>query len=146
MEIRLMELGDYQDVYSLWLSCPGMGLNNLDDSQEGIARYLARNPSTCFVATQQGRVIGAILAGHDGRRGYIGHTAVAPAFQRQGIGRRLVEAALDALRAEGIHKVNLVVFARNQQGNAFWEKMGFTQRPDLTYRNRTLVDMVRLDT
>lgn len=146
MEIRLMELGDYRDVYSLWMNCPGMGLNNWDDSQEGIARYLARNPSTCFVATQQGSVIGAILAGHDGRRGYIGHTAVAPAFQRRGIGGQLVEAALDALRAEGIHKVNLVVFARNQQGNAFWEKMGFSQRPDLTYRNRTLVDMVRLDT
>ena len=93
MEIRKMQAEDYPQAYALWRACPGVGLNNLDDSQEGIARYLARNPSTCFVATQQGRVIGAILAGHDGRRGYIGHTAVAPAFQRQGIGRRLVEAA-----------------------------------------------------
>ena len=146
MEIRHMQMADYDSVYSLWLSCPGMGLNDLDDSREGVARYLARNPTTCFVATEHGRVVGAILAGHDGRRGYISHTAVSPACQRQGIGKRLVTAAIGALRAEEIPKVNLVVFARNGPGNAFWEKLGFTERPDLIYRNRTLVHMVRMDT
>ena len=146
MEIRNMRLDDYDSVYALWLSCPGMGLNNLDDSREGIAKYLARNPDTCFVAEEQGNIIGAILTGHDGRRGYISHTAVSPAHQRQGIGRQMVEKALNALKAQGIHKVNLVVFAHNGKGNAFWEKMGFTQRPDLIYRNRTLTDMVRIDT
>ena len=146
MEIRHMQMADYDSVYSLWLSCPGMGLNDLDDSREGIARYLARNPTTCFVATEHGRVVGAILAGHDGRRGYISHTAVSPVCQRQGIGKRLVAAAIGALRAEEISKVNLVVFARNGQGNAFWGKLGFTERPDLIYRNRTLVHMVRMDT
>lgn len=146
MKIRLMQMSDYDSVYSLWLSCKGMGLNNLDDSREGISRYLARNPATCFVALDQECVIGAILAGHDGRRGYISHTAVSPAHQRQGIGKQLVESAVKALKAEGIHKVNLVVFAHNEQGNVFWEKMGFTERPDLVYRNRTLVDMVRIDT
>ena len=146
VKIRHMQILDYDSVYNLWLSCPGMGLNDLDDSREGIARYLARNPTTCFVATEQGCIIGAILAGHDGRRGYISHTAVSPAYQRRGIGKQLVGAALTALKAQGINKVNLVVFAHNEQGNAFWEKMGFTERPDLIYRNRTLVEMVRIDT
>ena len=146
MEVRNMRFEDYDNVYALWLSCPGMGLNNLDDSADGIAKYLARNPDTCFVAVDQGRVIGAILTGHDGRRGYISHTAVSPAHQRQGIGKQLVDAALNALKEQGINKVNLVAFAHNEKGNAFWEKMGFTQRPDLIYRNRTLVDMVRIDT
>ena len=146
MEVRNMRFEDYDNVYTLWLSCPGMGLNNLDDSADGIAKYLARNPDTCFVAVDQGCVIGAILTGHDGRRGYISHTAVSPAYQRQGIGKQLVDTALNALKEQGINKVNLVAFAHNEKGNAFWEKMGFTQRPDLIYRNRTLVDMVRIDT
>ncbi len=146
MEIRKMQLCDYDSVYDLWLSCPGMGLNNLDDSREGIAKYLARNPDTCFVAVEQGKIIGAILTGHDGRRGYISHTAVSPDYRRQGVGRQLVETALNALKAQGINKVNLVAFVHNEQGNAFWEKMGFTKRPDLIYRNKTLADMVRIDT
>ena len=146
MEIRKMQLDDYEDVYALWRSCPGMGLNNVDDSREGIGKYLARNPDTCFVAVEQGQVIGGILAGNDGRRGYIGHTAVSPDHQRKGIGKQLVETALGALRRQGISKVNLVVFVRNSAGNHFWEKMGFTTRPDLVYRNRALMDMVRDDT
>ena len=146
MEIRNMQLDDYDKVYALWLSCSGMGLNNLDDSREGISKYLIRNPSTCFVAVEQGCIIGVILTGHDGRRGYISHTAVSPAHQRQGIGKQLVETALKALEQQGIHKVNLVVFSYNEKGNAFWESMGFTTRSDLIYRNRTLTDMVRIDT
>ncbi len=146
MEMRNMRIDDYDNVYALWLSCPGMGLNNLDDSQDGIEKYLARNPDTCFVAVEQGCIIGAILTGHDGRRGYISHTAVHPNHQRQGIGKQLVDAALNALKKQGINKVCLVVFAHNEKGNAFWEKQGFTQRTDLIYRNRTLVDMVRIDT
>ena len=146
MEIRNMYIDDYDSVYALWLSCSGMGLNNLDDSREGITKYLVRNPDTCFVAVEQGCIVGAILTGHDGRRGYISHTAVSPACQRQGIGKQMVETALNALKAQGINKVSLVVFAHNEKGNAFWEKIGFTQRPDLIYRNRTLIDMVRIDT
>lgn len=146
MEIRNMQLDDYDSVYALWLSCPGMGLNNLDDSREGIAKYLARNPDTCFVAVEQGNIIGAILTGHDGRRGYISHTAVSPSYRRQGIGGKMVDTALNALKAQGINKVNLVAFAHNEKGNAFWEKMGFAQRMDLVYRDRTLADMIRIDT
>jgi ribosomal protein S18 acetylase RimI-like enzyme len=138
MHIRLMTAADYPQVYALWRSTPGMGLNNLDDSAEGIARYLQRNPTTCFVAEEAGTLIGTILSGHDGRRAFIYHLAVAAPYRRQGIGKALVEAALEALRAEGIHKAALVVMADNAAGNAFWEQLGFTTRPDLVYRNREL--------
>ena len=104
MNIRSMKIDDYDAVYALWLSCPGMGLNNFDDSRAGIRKYLKRNPNTCFVAVEGGRVVGAILAGHDGRRGYISHTAVAPDCQRGGIGGQLVAAALEGLKSEGIAK------------------------------------------
>jgi len=146
MEIRKMTILDYDAVYALWLSCTGMGLNNLDDSREGIERYLRRNPDTCFVAVKEQKIVGVILSGHDGRRGFIHHTAVHPDCRGQGIGASLVEAALHALRGEGINKVSLVVFERNSSGNAFWEKMGFTAREDLIYRNRALTEITRIDT
>ncbi|MDO5299223.1 MAG: GNAT family N-acetyltransferase [Clostridia bacterium] len=144
--IRTMRMEDYPAVYALWMSCAGMGLNNLDDSREGIARYLARNPDTCFVAEEDGQIAGVILSGHDGRRGFIHHTAVLEAYRGRGIGSALVRSALSALHACGIHKVALVVFSRNRQGNAFWEKQGFTAREDLTYRNCALDAMERIDT
>ena len=144
--IRPMTISDYDALHALWLATPGMGLNTTDDSREGIAKYLARNPHTCFVAEQGGQLTGAIMAGHDGRRGFIHHTCVRADRQGQGIGRTLVEAALDALQAEGIHKVALVVFDRNEKGNAFWETMGFTTREDLVYRNRALTELVRIGT
>lgn len=144
--IRRMTIGDYEQVYALWMGSSGMGLNNLDDSREGIARFLRRNPATCLVAEEGERVVGVILAGNDGRRGYLYHTAVAPDCRHRGIGSALVQAVLDALAAEGIHKAALVVFSRNQAGNAFWEAQGFTVREDLTYRNRVLAEMKRIDT
>ena len=128
------------------MACTGMGLNTIDDSREGIARYLKRNPNTCFVSEHDRTITGAILAGHDGRRGYIYHTAVNPAYRRQGIGTALVNAALHALANEGIIKVALVVFSRNDAGNAFWERLGFTARGDLTYRNKALRAITRIDT
>ena len=146
MQIRLMRLEDYSRVYQLWLSCKGMGLNDLDDSPEGIERYLRRNPETCFVAQEDGRIIGVILSGHDGRRGFIHHTAVHPDHRGKGIGTALVEEAMAALDRCGIHKAALVVFARNQAGNDFWERRGFTSREDLVYRNRAIRELKRIDT
>ena len=143
--IRRMETSDYDQLYALWLSCKGMGLNDVDDSRAGIERYLMRNPDTSFVAQEDGRIIGAIMAGHDGRRGYIYHTAVSPEYRHRGVGSALVNAALCALESAGITKVALVVFSRNEDGNAFWEKQGFTLRGDLAYRNRALVKLVRKD-
>lgn len=144
--IRAMTVNDYEKVYDLWMSCRGMGLNDLDDSAEGIARFLQRNPGTCFVAAEGDAIAGAVMAGHDGRRGYIYHTAVRPEYRRQGIGQKLVDAALQALKGCGIHKVALVVFEKNETGNAFWEEMGFTIRDDLIYRNLALEEIVRIDT
>ena len=141
-----MLVGDYEEVYALWMSCSGMGLNDLDDSREGIAKFLTRNPDTCFVAIEQGGVVGVILAGHDGRRGYIYHTSVHPDYRKRGIATKLVNTAMEALEGCGINKVALVVFARNQGGNSFWERTGFTIREDLTYRNKTIREMRRIDT
>lgn len=146
MIIRLMTIEDYEKVYQLWLSCSGMGLNNLDDSKDGIAKYLDRNPDTCFVAEKSDEIIGVIISGHDGRRGFIYHTAVNPEYRNQGIAKMLVEAAMDALKANGINKVALVVFDRNKDGNTFWEKVGFTVREDLVYRNKTISELIRIDT
>lgn len=81
MQIRKMTIDDYDSLYELWIHTPGMGLNDVDDSREGISRYLERNPKTCFVAEENGRLLGGILSGHDGRRGYIYHTAVAAGEQ-----------------------------------------------------------------
>jgi ribosomal protein S18 acetylase RimI-like enzyme len=141
-----MTISDYDKVYSLWLNTPNMGLNNIDDSEEGIARYLARNPNTCFVAEKDGVIVGVILCGHDGRRGYIHHTAVAQSEQRSGIGTALVNAAMSVLECEGISKTALVVFSKNDKGNAFWEKQGFMTRPDLVYRNKAIINLTRIDT
>ena len=146
MNIRLMSIDDYEKVYELWMSCVGMGLNNLDDSKEGIDKFLQRNPDTCFVAEADNHIVGVIIVGNDGRRGYIYHTAVNPQYRRQGIAKSLVETALTALQNKGINKVALVVFDRNEIGNDFWEKMGFTVRDDLIYRNKALAEIVRIDT
>lgn len=147
MDIRKMKIDDYDEVYRLWMSCAGMGLNNLDDSREGIAKFLDRNPDTCFVAEDgNDRIVGVILTGNDGRRGYIYHTAVHPDWRKQGIAGSLVQHTLDALKGLGINKAALVAFQRNEEGNLFWEKMGFTLREDLSYRNKTITEMVRIDT
>lgn len=146
MEIRLMVLDDYDQVYDLWIHTPGMGINDLDDSREGIERYLKRNPGTCFVAEEEGKIAGVIMAGHDGRRGFIYHTVVSTAFRRQGIAKRLVDEVLKALEREGIHKAALVAFERNMPGNAFWESIGFESRRDLIYRNKCIHELQRIDT
>lgn len=146
MDIVKMTMDDYEDVYQLWINTPGMGLNDVDDSPEGIEKYLKRNPNTCFVAKQSGRVVGVILSGHDGRRGYIHHTAVAMDKRENGIGTALMESALKALKKEGISKVALVAFSKNKIGNDFWEKRGFHAREDLVYRNKALREIERIDT
>lgn len=146
MKIRLMTIADYEQVYSLWINTLGMGLNNLDDSKEGIEKYLKRNPNTCFVAEDEGNIIGVILSGHDGRRGFIHHTTVLQSYRNQGIGQKLVDAAIGALDREGINKVALVAFERNELGNTFWEHVGFERRTDLVYRNKNIHELQRIDT
>jgi ribosomal protein S18 acetylase RimI-like enzyme len=141
MKIRKLTIDDYEEIYDLWTSTPGIGLNDIDDSKAGIAKYLTRNPNTCFAAETCGIIIGVILSGHDGRRGYIHHTAVSIDYRNKGIGFALVDSALKALREEGISKVALVVFKGNEIGNLFWEHKGFSMREDLVYRNKALAEI-----
>ena len=145
MTIRTMNIEDYEKVYDLWIHTKGMGLNTTDDSREGIDKYLHRNPNTCFVAEDNGEIIGVIMSGHDGRRGFIHHTAVKTEYRGKGIGKKLVDSALTALEAEGIHKAALVAFEKNITGNLFWEKIGFTVRDDLVYRNKNIHEFKRID-
>ncbi len=145
MTIRIMNMADYEAVYTLWTSTPGMGLNDVDDSKAGIERFLSRNPHTCFIAEEPNGIAGVILAGHDGRRGYIYHTAVALEKRKRGIGSALVEHVCEAMKKEGITKVALVVFTKNTSGSDFWEKHGFIKRDDLQYRNKALQALVRMD-
>lgn len=140
MQIKKMTINDYEGVYQLWISTPGMGMRSIDDSKEGIAKYLNRNPETCFIAESENKIIGVILSGHDGRRGYIHHTAVNDTVRKQGIGTALVNAAIKALKEQGINKVALVAFSTNKLGNSFWESQGFKDRNDLVYRNKSLND------
>lgn len=146
MLYRVMKIGDYQGVYNLWIHTPGMGLNSMDDSEEGIRKYLKRNPSTCFVAEDEGKIAGVIMAGHDGRRGFIYHTAVLPEYRGKHVAKTLVAHAMNALEKEGIHKAALVAFERNEVGNGFWERIGFQVREDLVYRNKNIHELDRIDT
>ena len=141
-----MTIQDYEKVYELWMSCKNMGFNDIDDSKEGIARFLERNPNTSFVAIQNEKLIGIILGGHDGRRGYIYHLSVNENYRKNGIGSSLVKNCLEAFKQEKISKVALLVFKYNEAGNSFWEKQGFVLREDINYRNVALRELVRIDT
>ena len=96
MNFRLMQISDYDSIYNLWMNTPGMGLNSVDDSKDGIEKFLKRNPTTCFVAEEDGKIVGVIMAGNDGRRGYIYHTAVLPEFRGKHVAKTLVENAMAA--------------------------------------------------
>jgi len=141
-----MRIEEYDEIIALWKSVPGMGMNNLDDSREGIGRFLARNPGMSFVVKTGVEIVGTVLCGHDGRRGGLYHLAVRPDMQGRGYGRALTEAAADALKKEGISKVSAHVFADNAEGNRFWDRMGFTDRSDIRYRSRALFEMTEMHT
>lgn len=133
IQIREMTPEDYDKVYELWMSIQGFGIRSLDDSREGVERFLKRNPLTSVVAEQNGRIVGSILCGHDGRRGCFYHVCVARDYRKHGIGHRMAQFAMRALQAEGINKVNLVAFRTNVVGNEFWRSVGWTERTDLNY-------------
>ena len=130
ISILPFNLAFYDEVYSLWQSSTGIGLSSADDPQN-IAAYLERNPGMSFIALDGEKVIGAILGGHDGRRGYIHHLAVQDDYRRQGIGRKLVEQCLAALQKEGIQKCHLFIFHENEIGITFWKESGWTFRQEI---------------
>lgn len=138
MIIRVMTIEDYDRVFRLWRATPDMGLRSLDDSREGIQSFLNRNPATNFVAEAEGELAGAILCGHDGRRGYIYHTVVSPQYRGQDVATRLADAAAAALRQEGITRVCLNVTETNQAGKAFWEKLGWEKKDFLGFYSKAI--------
>lgn len=144
VNIRVMTIADYDGICDVWKDHEG--INPVDDSIEGFTKYLKRNPTTSFVAENDGKIIGVIMAGHDGRRGFIHHTAILPEYRNQGIGRKIVSHAMEALEKEGISKTALVVFEDNEIGNGFWEKIGFTVRDDLVYRNKNIRELNKINT
>jgi N-acetylglutamate synthase len=137
--IRIMHTEDYRKVYALWSRCTGFSMKDEDDSEDAIHAFLDRNPGTCFVAEDaEGNIIGAILAGTDGRRSRIYHTAVDANARGMGIGTLLVNHVADALRSLGLPKIAVGVLADNTSGNEFWEGQGFAIRDDLIYRELPL--------
>lgn len=142
--IKVMTINDYESLFKMWKNTPGMGLRSLDDSKEGIAHFLRRNPNTNFVAYEDGQLIGAILSGHDGRRGYIYHTVVLPEYRRRGIASKLVEMAVDALRREGITRVCLNVMETNEQGKKFWTDRGWERKDFLEFYSKAITDKENL--
>lgn len=131
--IRSMDISDYEEVHALWMKISGFGIRSVDDSREGIRRFLDRNPGCSVVAQRDGKIIGSILCGHDGRRGCLYHVCVHPDFRKQGIGKAMVVFAMEALKKEKINKVSLIAFTVNDIGNAFWKEIGWTKREDLNY-------------
>ncbi|MBQ9136378.1 MAG: GNAT family N-acetyltransferase, partial [Lachnospiraceae bacterium] len=124
---------DYEGVYGLWMTIKGFGMRSIDDSREGVERFLKRNPETSVVAVENGEIVGAILCGHDGRRGCLYHVCVREDMRMRGIGKAMVVFCMEKLKAEQISKVSLIAFTINDIGNAFWRQIGWTKREDLNY-------------
>ena len=140
MTIRAMIIDDYEEVYALWMSSKGFAMRSLDDSRDGVARFLKRNPDASVVAVADGKVVGSILCGYDGRRGCLYHVCVREDYRRQGIGKAMVVYCMKALEKEAISKVSLIAFTQNDIGNAFWKEIGWTKREDLNYYDFVLND------
>lgn len=136
--IRTMTADDYQNVHDLWMTIKGFGIRSVDDSREGIENFIKRNPTTSVVAVEDGKIVGSILCGHDGRRGCFYHVCVAEQYRRRGIGKAMAVHAMNALKEEHINKVSLIAFSKNDIGNAFWNSIGWTKREDLNYYDFTL--------
>lgn len=138
MTVRAMTIEDYEQVKALWLKIKGFAIRSIDDSYEGVERFLMRNPGISVVAIEDGKIIGAILCGHDGRRGCLYHVCVDSEYRLRGIGKEMVVFCMKALQDEGISKVSLIAFTKNDIGNAFWKQIGWTKREDLNYYDFTL--------
>ncbi|NLL77163.1 MAG: GNAT family N-acetyltransferase [Clostridiales bacterium] len=138
--VRTMTIEDYEEVHELWMSIKGFAIRSVDDSRESVERFLQRNPDTSVVAVEDGKIVGAILCGHDGRRGCMYHVCVHENYRRRSIGETMVAAAVEALKKEHINKVSLIAFTQNSTGNAFWSRIGWTRRDDLNYYDLVLND------
>ena len=131
--IRVMTMDDYDEVKALWMRIKGFGSRSIDDSREGVERFIRRNPTTSVVAVEEGKIVGSILCGHDGRHGCLYHVCVDEAYRMHGIGKSMVVACMEALMAEHINKVTIIAFTKNDIGNAFWHGIGWNEREDVNY-------------
>jgi len=138
-KIENMNINDYSEIIYLWKNTAGVGLSGKDDSKKSIKKYLEKNPNTCFVAKYDGKIIGTIMAGNDGRRGIIYHLMVKPEYRKKGIGTKLLLKAENSLKKEGIRKIIMFVFKDNKIGNIFWEENGYKKRKDLNSRAKVIV-------
>lgn len=136
--IEIMKETDYDGVHALWMTIEGFAIRSIDDSREGVLAFIKRNPTTSIVAKKGDEIVGAILCGHDGRRGCFYHVCVRKDMRKMGIGKAMVVKAMEALKKERINKVSLIAFTKNDIGNQFWKKIGWTQRLDLNYYDFTL--------
>lgn len=136
--LRVMQIEDYKNIYDLWMTIDGFGIRSIDDSYEGVERFIKRNPTTSVVAEADGKIVGAILCGHDGRRGCFYHVCVHRDYRKRGIGKAMAVFCMKALQEENINKVSLIAFKSNVVGNAFWKSAGWTFREDLNYYDFTL--------
>lgn len=137
INISQFEIELYDEVLALWKKCEGVGLSDAD-SLENIQAYLDRNPNMSFVARIDGKVVGVILGGHDGRRGYIHHLAVYPDCRRQGLARQLVSQCLQVLKNEGIQKCHIFIFDDNTSGIEFWKSIGWIHRSDISVISKNI--------
>ncbi len=138
MEIRQMQTADYDDVCALWHTIRGFAMRSIDDSREGVEKFLERNPGLSTVAVEDDHIVGAILCGHDGRRATLYHVCVEERYRKRGIGKSMVVRCMKELQKQGINKVALIAFTHNDVGNAFWKEIGWTEREDLNYYDFTL--------
>ena len=120
VKIRPMTMDDFEQVHNLWMEISGFGIRSIDDSKEGVERFIRRNPTTSMVAEMDGRIVGAILCGHDGRRAGLYHVCVKEAYRKHGIGQKLVERCL-------------IAFKKNEIGNRFWQKLGWKYCDNVNY-------------
>lgn len=135
IEIREMEIEDYDLLIDLWKSAEGIGLSEAD-SRDNIANFLQRNSGFSFVAQKDTEIVGAILCGHDGRRGYLHHLAVRKNHRLKGLGKELVQRCLIRLKIAGIDKCHIFVFQDNREGKEFWSKNGWQTRYDLNIMSK----------
>lgn len=138
MKIRIMCPDDYEQLKALWMKIHGFGIRSIDDSRHGVEQFLKRNPKSSVVAIEDNHIVGAILCGHDGRRGCLYHVCVDEKYRRRGIGKKMVVFCMNALKDEKINKVSIIAFTKNDTGNAFWKDIGWTKREDLNYYDFTL--------
>jgi ribosomal protein S18 acetylase RimI-like enzyme len=131
VEVLPFQPQDYEHVMALWQATEGITLRQAD-SREAVLAYVARNPGLSFVARDGDVLAGAVLAGTDGRRGYLQHLAVASPYRGRGVGRMLAERVIEALGVAGIAKCHLMVREDNERAKEFWQHLGWTVRDDIS--------------